>query len=588
MDVTVRDSQLKPCKDDERVCVTDLRDCGPRPSSSVQKTLNISCYYQKSADGRTSMTCGWPQESSSHTESDASLIFTSGYKTVSCQGIFNPAAVLKVTARIKHLTAGGEIWSEPHTVDLYYAVKPIQPVLTALGSTEDSLVVSWRSSREGRCRLRYRINNTRIWTQAPDYIAAQADLLTCTIKDLLPFTTYRAAVACRGRSGVWSDWSADISGRTLDRVPSRPLEVCYRVEEKGSGGSSLLHLLWKAPDPREAGGRVLGYQVSHEPNGLIQNVTELTTVLAVEEVNCTVTVTAFNTAGYGPAAHLRLNTQRQSSGNLWISSSYPGKKALLVQWNTLLTASSAPPVSHFAVRWRSEKSLSTSRWSRVDSLTTSTVIEDVEPDESYLITVSPVYNHQFGSPQSLSASLQQGALMEAVSLKVVGVTKMTVTIVWAWQKKSGPIRVNRYRVLLRKDSDRQALSLWPDQWQHSFFNLTPNTEYSLLLLADNVSMSIVPVTTYFDVVSVVATATTLLLLSVIVLIISILSRTECINRNILDIKDFQVTDILGEKSLIVVDPDFPRSSEDNLQEDTSLLPTLQLDTQLATFTQSEL
>lgn len=31
-----------------------------------------------------------------------------------------------------------------------------------------------------------------------------------------------------------------------------------------------------------------------------------------------------------------------------------------------------------------------------------------------------------------------------------------------------------------------TLPLWPDQWQHTLPNLKPNTEYSLLLLADNV------------------------------------------------------------------------------------------------------
>lgn len=35
-EVTVKNSDLKLCKDDERVCVTDLRDCGPRPASSIQ------------------------------------------------------------------------------------------------------------------------------------------------------------------------------------------------------------------------------------------------------------------------------------------------------------------------------------------------------------------------------------------------------------------------------------------------------------------------------------------------------------------------------------------------------------------------
>ncbi|XP_038554248.1 uncharacterized protein LOC119887596 [Micropterus salmoides] len=164
-------------------------------------------------------------------------------------------------------------------------------------------------------------------------------------------------------------------------------------------------------------------------------------------------------------------------------------KGLLIQWEN---PPSVLPVSHFAVQWHPETRPSFSRWTTVDSFTTSTVIQDVDPDESYLIRVIPVYNQQCGPAQSLPASLQQGALMEAINLNVVGVTKTTVTVGWAWRKASGPIRVNRYSVLLKKDTERlTALSLWPDQQQHKLLNLKPNTEYALLLLADNVSRNII-------------------------------------------------------------------------------------------------
>lgn len=42
-----------------------------------------------------------------------------------------------------------------------------------------------------------------------------------------------------------------------------------------------------------------------------------------------------------------------------------------------------------------------------------------------------------------------------------------------------------------------ATSLWPDQWQHTFSRLRPSTEYSLVLLADNVSKHTASVQTSF-------------------------------------------------------------------------------------------
>ncbi|XP_075935016.1 interleukin-6 receptor subunit beta [Anarhichas minor] len=621
-EVTVKQSDLKACGKDKHVCVTDPRDCDPRPPASTWETLNMSCYYQES---HRSFTCVWSRESNSHTEPDVSLIFSRTSKIDYCPAFINPTVVLNVTARIKDYT-GREIWSRPHTVDLKLAVKPSQPVLSLLASTEDSVSVSWRSSGGGVCRLRYRVDGDHTWTrviiQALDSVPAHEDQTqNYTIKDLLVSTVYRAAVACIEKSGIWwSDWSSDVSARTLDKAPSRPPEVCYRVEKNDSGGSFLLHLMWKDLDLRDAGGRILGYQVSYEPSEKkkkkkkrqqqqqhrhFQNITEVTALLEVDEGNCSVTVAAFNAAGYGPAAHLSIDPERRSTPpsvrHLWVSSSFPAMKGLLVQWENPKVPPSVPPVSHLAVQWRSETRPTTgSRWTTVDNLTTSAVIPDVDPEESYLISVFPVYHQQCGPPQSLPASLQQGALKEAVQLKVVGVTKTTVTVVWVWQRKAGLIRVYRYRARLRSDSESQTLSLWPDQQQLTFLNLSPNTAYSLLLLADDASRNIVPVRTDFDEVPVVAAATPLLLLAVIVFIISILSRTlyksyffppicspqgsttgqwlmdpnhqKAADRHVLDMEDFQVTDVLVEKSLITVCP----NSEEDLHEDASPLSIVKL------------
>ncbi|XP_035798723.1 interleukin-6 receptor subunit beta isoform X2 [Amphiprion ocellaris] len=512
---------------------------------------------------------------------------------------------------MKNFQTGAETWSSPHTVFLYEAVKPSRPSLTLIGCSEDSLVVSVKSSSDGSCRIRYKLNNVHQWTLLPDSVSVGADRqLIFTIKHLQTFSVYRAAASCKPKVGVWSDWSSETSGKTLDRAPSKPPDVCYRLDKTNSDGSLLLYLMWKAPDPGDAGGRILGYQVSCD--GSVQNVTGAMALLVVEEGNCS--VAAFNTAGRSPAAHLKVEQRRgdlPSVRNLWVSSSYPDVEALLVQWKFPISPSSVPPISYLNLQWNSELNPSTSRWSTVDGLSSSTLIKDVDSAESYLITVIPVYHQLCGPPQSLSADLKHGALLEVVGLKVAAVNKTTVTVKWAWQRRSGPIRVRRYRVMLRTDSDRQSVSLWPDQSQHTFFSLTPYTQYSLLLLADDVTRSIVPVTTDFDELPAVATATPLLLLAVTVFIISILSRTvyksyffppissprgsttgqwlmdpslqKCVEKNILEIEDFQVRDVLGDKSLITVNPNSLLPSEE-MHEDSPLPVQLsvQLSVQLAT------
>ncbi|CAK6976184.1 interleukin-6 receptor subunit beta [Scomber scombrus] len=554
----------------------------------------MSCYYQQ--EPPRSMTCEWSQ-SDSLTESDASLIFKKD-QIISCWGIFSVSAFLNVTVRMKNYLMGREIWSHPHSGFLSDIAKPRQLVLTVRGSTEDSVSVSWTTRSDGSCRLRYRVDN-HTWTQASDSIPAlRQQMLVHTIKDLQPFTVYTFSVACRMEFGIWSDWSSDVTARTLERAPSRPPEVCYRVEKTDSGKATLLHLMWKDLDRHEAGGRILGYQVSYEQvktppvqNRRIQNMTGVTAPLVVDDGNYSVTVTAFNEAGYGPAAHLSIDTRRQrtvpSVRNLWVFTSFPAVKDLRVQWEV-----PERPVSHFTVQWFPETRPSNRRWSRVSASNTSTVIKDVDPDESYMISVFPVYEQQCGAPQSLPASLQQGALMEAVRLEVMDVTKTTVTAGWAWQRKrkSGRIRVNRYILTLKRDAETQTLLISADRSQHTFLQLEPNTEYSLQLSSDDVSRDIIHFRTNFNEVPVVATVTPLLLLAVAAFIISILSRTvyksyffppissprgsttgqwlmdphlqKTADRNILDIEDFQVKDVLGEKSLIIIGPKSSSTTEE--------------------------
>ena len=48
---------------------------------------------------------------------------------------------------------------------LLASVKPSQPALTVVHSTVDSVVVSWTRISYGVCRLRYRVDNARTWSQ---------------------------------------------------------------------------------------------------------------------------------------------------------------------------------------------------------------------------------------------------------------------------------------------------------------------------------------------------------------------------------------------------------------------------------------
>lgn len=41
-------------------------------------------------------------------------------------------------------------------------------------------------------------------------------------------------------------------------------------------------------------------------------------------------------------------------------------------------------------------------------------------------------------------------------MKVTGITKTTVTVSWVWKRKSRPVRVNGYQVMVRRGSEMQS------------------------------------------------------------------------------------------------------------------------------------
>ncbi|CAL8344419.1 unnamed protein product [Lota lota] len=604
-ELTVKGDDLKRC-DGAPVCVTDKEHCYPLPENQDARTqVNLTCYYEQSSSpgSLTSPTaqvsCDWSPASPG-----SSLVFTSLSELWSCSGILWEFGRVNVMVRVHDQEVGVVRWSVPHTLNLSSIVRGSQPEVVFSGFSSSSLDLSWTPKNSDVCQVRYAAELGPGTTQEEQIRVERRHQVVYTLQELLPSTLYSARVACRPDSGSWGFWSAECKGRTLERAPSAAPDVCYRLERRrespGAPPLFLLWLMWTELDVRQVGGRIQGYQVSYYSSAneaqATVNVTRLTALLKVKEEHCRVTVTAFNSMGFGPTRPL--NTEPHQSlplpRHLWAFSLYPDHVGFLVQWEmdsvshapatalgppTYQGASSpAFPVSQFAVEWRSEGIDSVSGWTRVDN--TSAVIQgDLDRGQIYKITVHPVHGHLCGPTRSLTASLQHGALLEVINLRAVDVNKTTITAQWVWQRKTEPIRVERYKVVLRCncDSEDQALLLFPDQSQHTFQNLIPNNEYSLLLLADNITRGDHIFRTPFDVST--ATLVSSVILLAVTMFLCFLSRAaykyyfvtrissprrsstglwlmdkhqRALVRNILNIEDFLVTDVLGDKHPIKV------------------------------------
>ncbi|KAG9355023.1 hypothetical protein JZ751_001736 [Albula glossodonta] len=319
--VTVQSGELKPCKDNDHLCVTDSSDCIPESSVIQGEVKNISCFYQRNDE---SITCSWNSLNNYNGDIEYTLFFSSVRTMYDCPSIFNLAAVFNVTVRARSNKKTTLALSDPCVLDLCAAERPSRPNITSISSmTKNSLHVKWTTDKFNfnatvQCKIRYKVTTAAQWTQVMDNsIVDQRGVYT--IEDLQPFSSYRVAVSCTGGCGQkhWSDWSTERLGSTPETAPSKPLNVCQHIEPLNSEGKRSLWLMWKALDVSDTHGNILGYQVHYVPPnqlslGRTVNTTDMGIWLSLIDEEYDVRVMAYNGAGGSPYTYCKITNDLQS------------------------------------------------------------------------------------------------------------------------------------------------------------------------------------------------------------------------------------------------------------------------------------
>ncbi|XP_062310049.1 interleukin-6 receptor subunit beta [Osmerus eperlanus] len=590
-ELTLQAKDLKLC-DNKCICVSDLRDCEADSSQYNPVSLNISCYL----NDLCLLSYSWNPELVNCEDTTYSFILNFSTERHHCPGVLNGFANFNLTLRRRGRQLGDKGWFGPHLVDMVHAVKAPVPTITTVKSSDDSLSMSWTGDiGHEKCQVRYRVSTDHSWTQVPEDVPVNyGQSVDYVIKGLQPYTNYCVSLVCVGETGQPSEWSDEIPVMTLERAPSKGLEVCYHLRPPSS--SSRHHhliLMWKALNMHEATGRILGYRVAYtsrtDGGGLSQNVTfnttEMKTELNVWEQEGEVTVTAFNSAGSSPPSLLRIHPlppQAMSTvRSLWVRSR---GDFLVVQWDN-----SSLPVSGFAIEWTSHTNPESKHWRWVDGHSRSAdLTEHILPLQTYTVSIYPIYHSLCGPPQSLPVGLEHGVHSKPDKLHIV-VTGDVVTAGWEWVMDGSHIRVDGYRLELRHGRQEQVFPVWPDVRQHTFPKLQPHTTYSVHLLADNLTQNIITFTVvgYLEA---IATATSLISLSLVLGLFAILYKTlykdyilsqvanpqasqlgqwllkphteEVVEKNILKLEDFLVTDLQVGRCFTEPDPESPCPSEE--------------------------
>ncbi|XP_067270699.1 interleukin-31 receptor subunit alpha isoform X2 [Pseudorasbora parva] len=380
-------------------------------------------------------------------------------------------------------TNGQKEWfSDVYPVSMEEIVQAPQPVITSVNATDSSISVSWTSGfiTVTKCRIRYKRLSTDRWTETADFSASDEFV----IEGLQAFTEYLLSVSCVHEFGRWSDWSLETRVKTSESRPSASLSLSYHVASEGNSGLRRLLLLWKALEVTDARRLIRGYEVSYSPTkqpSLKKTIhtEQLKAVVLVRAEEYELNIWAFNSAGRSPRLQLRIDASQshdvRSVKALWV---YSDGSSLRIRWDR---DSSAGNISEFAIEWSAAMNPDLKHWQRVDGSTFSTRLSGIKADETYNISVFPIYGSLCGPPTSIAASLQHGALLDIVQFRLVNVTRTSLAVQWTWMEANPRVNVLQYRLVLKGADGAESLTVFPDKQQHSFDQLHPNARYSIYI-----------------------------------------------------------------------------------------------------------
>ncbi|XP_039509043.1 interleukin-12 receptor subunit beta-2-like [Pimephales promelas] len=480
-ELTVTARELKDCG--KNVCVMSSADCPSESdvlTATPERFVNTSCHFLSHEE---SITCRWIQMNDVRTET-----FIFRRTDINCPSILHLYSHFNLTIKSKSIVSQKEWFSDVYPVIIKEIVQAPRPVITSVNVTDSSVNVTWNGGRTTKCRIRYKRLNTDSWTETADFPASEESLFV--IEGLQAFSEYHLSISCVQDLSRWSDWSSETRVKTSESPPSAPLSLSYHVASDVNSGLRQLLLLWKALDVTDARGLIRGYEVSYMPTkqpSLKKTIhtTELKAVVLVRAEEYEVTVWAYNGAGHSPHRRLLIDASRshdvRSVKSLWV---YSDGSSLWVRWGRDITD---VEVSEFAIEWSVVKDPKHANWQRVDGSTFTTRLTGLKQEEIYTISVFPVYGSVCAPQTSISADLQHGALLDVDGFRLVNVSRSSLTVRWTWKQTEPRVKVLQYKLVLSGEHGAESLSVFPDQHQHSFHHLHPDSRYSVCIHGETAS-----------------------------------------------------------------------------------------------------
>ncbi|XP_053285862.1 interleukin-12 receptor subunit beta-2 [Pleuronectes platessa] len=266
---------------------------------------------------------------------------------------------------------------------------PLPPVLGRPEcSSRECVFTVEQPVRTQNLQIQYKAAEQK-WTSHPDLSVPMSSVPAQSISSLEPYSLYHFKVRSRFSTGLWSQWSTNISSWTQEEAPAKELDVWYAESECGSKSPRVY---WKKPQISIARGKILGYRVRvYCPGSGLDRVTNISQDDRNYSVptcaNGEVTVWARNSKGLSPPATITHHTKAKSSQDVQVTT---GIHNVTISWREPETA--LLPAS-YVVEWYPEgQKLEELRWVRLGGSEGHAVITGIKPFECYRGAVYVFYS----------------------------------------------------------------------------------------------------------------------------------------------------------------------------------------------------
>ncbi|KAM6921143.1 interleukin-12 receptor subunit beta-2 [Xenentodon cancila] len=391
------------------ICQPAMDPCGLDISAGYppDRPKDISCIYNVLKNENGDVVCTWNRGRETYLPNHFMLWVRTGsgnhtegpvLHNVSSKGTESLSASFKLSRSVEQMSVWvqaqnplGSVESSVVNYTLSDIVMPSTPVLGQPECSSRKCVIKVELFvRTLHLQIQYRSEPQQQWTTDPHSVVQMTSSLACSVSSLEPYRRYRFRARSKFSTGLWSQWSAEVSSSTQEEAPAQVLDVWF------THASDLrsTRVFWK--EASMSRGKILDYAIRVNSRNAIDTINVSADARSYSLpycADCEVTTWARNSKGSSPPAtittchtedklHLDLDLLAKASNH-----------AIAISWRKPETAP-----TQYVLEWYPEGlKLEELRWVKLGKNETHAVITGIRPYECYEGAVYVFHNKSSAS-----------------------------------------------------------------------------------------------------------------------------------------------------------------------------------------------